>query len=67
MKDKTSGSNESTLQRQLNGYRLTTAEIIYHMPDHPELLQEFIYQVKTKKELVISEWHISKQILVCMK
>ena len=25
-------------------YRLTTAEIIYRMPDHPELLQSFIWQ-----------------------
>ena len=25
-------------------YRLTTAEIIYHMPDHPDLLQSFVWQ-----------------------
>lgn len=25
-------------------YRLTTAKIIYHMPDFEELLQEFIWQ-----------------------
>lgn len=25
-------------------YRLTTAEILYHMPDHPALLQSFIWQ-----------------------
>jgi len=25
-------------------YRLTTAEIIYHLPDHPSLLQNFIWQ-----------------------
>jgi uncharacterized protein Usg len=25
-------------------YRLTTAEIIYHLPDHPDLLQSFIWQ-----------------------
>jgi len=25
-------------------YRLTTAEIIYHMPDHPHLLQTFVWQ-----------------------
>ena len=25
-------------------YRLTTAEIYYHMPDHPKLLQTFIWQ-----------------------
>ena len=27
------------LQKQLDGYRLTTAQILYHMPDHPRLLQ----------------------------
>jgi uncharacterized protein Usg len=25
-------------------YRLTTAEILYHLPDHPNLLQTFIWQ-----------------------
>ncbi len=34
----------SKLEQQLNGYRLTTAEILYHMPDHPGLLQSFIWQ-----------------------
>ncbi|HYU11184.1 MAG TPA: Usg family protein, partial [Stellaceae bacterium] len=29
---------------QLRGYRLTTAEIVYHLPDHPALLQSFIWQ-----------------------
>jgi uncharacterized protein Usg len=28
----------------LQDYRLTTAEILYHMPDHPALLQSFIWQ-----------------------
>lgn len=32
------------LARQLDGYRLATAEIVYHMPDHPGLLQTFIWQ-----------------------
>lgn len=32
------------LLKQLNNYRLTTAEILYHMPDHPGLLQTFIWQ-----------------------
>lgn len=31
-------------QRLLKGYRLTTAEIVYHLPDYPELLQSFIWQ-----------------------
>lgn len=34
----------SALQRQLNGYRLTTAEITYHLPDHPGLLQTYVWQ-----------------------
>lgn len=28
----------------INGYRLTTAEIVYRLPDHPGLLQSFIWQ-----------------------
>jgi len=32
------------LERQLQGYRLTTAEILYHMPDHPGVLQSFVWQ-----------------------
>lgn len=32
------------IERQLRGYRLTTAEILYHMPDHPSVLQSFIWQ-----------------------
>lgn len=28
----------------LQGYRLTTAEILYHMPDYPALLQSFLWQ-----------------------
>lgn len=30
--------------RQLEGYGLTTAEILYRMPDHPGLLQSFVWQ-----------------------
>lgn len=26
------------------GYRLTTAEILYHLPDHPGLLQTYVWQ-----------------------
>ena len=29
---------------QLRGYSLTTAEILYHLPDHPALLQAYIWQ-----------------------
>lgn len=32
------------LIQQLHDYRLTTARILYHMPDHQRLLQEFVWQ-----------------------
>lgn len=32
------------LALQLKDYRLTTAEILYRMPDHPDLLQTYIWQ-----------------------
>ena len=32
------------LARQFDGYRLTTAEILYHLPDHPKFLQSYIWQ-----------------------
>jgi uncharacterized protein Usg len=31
-------------KKQLEGYGLTTAEILYRMPDHPALLQSYIWQ-----------------------
>ena len=31
-------------EQQLRGGRLTTAEVIYFMPDHPALLQRFLWQ-----------------------
>ena len=34
----------SPLRRQLDGYRMTTAEILYHLPDHPGVLQSFVWQ-----------------------
>jgi uncharacterized protein Usg len=33
-----------SLALQLRDYRLTTAEILYHMPDHPGVLQSYIWQ-----------------------
>jgi uncharacterized protein Usg len=30
--------------KQLDDYRLATAEILYRMPDHPSLLQSYIWQ-----------------------
>jgi uncharacterized protein Usg len=34
----------ASLILQLNRYRLTTAEILYHFPDHPALLQSYTWQ-----------------------
>jgi uncharacterized protein Usg len=34
----------SEIELLLRDYRLTTAEILYHMPDHPSLLQSYIWQ-----------------------
>lgn len=34
----------SEMKLLLNDYRLTTAEILYHMPDHPSLLQSYVWQ-----------------------
>ncbi|WP_029009454.1 usg protein [Azospirillum halopraeferens] len=34
----------ANLALQLRNYRLTTAEILYHMPDHPGLLQSYVWQ-----------------------
>lgn len=31
-------------EQSLKGYRLTTAEILYRLPDHPSLLQSFVWQ-----------------------
>ncbi|WP_448951769.1 usg protein [Labrys neptuniae] len=31
-------------RRQLEGYGLTTANILYHLPDHPALLQAYVWQ-----------------------
>ena len=35
---------KSELELQLKGYGLTTAEILYRMPDHPVMLQTYIWQ-----------------------
>lgn len=37
-------SSARQLEKQLRGYRLTTAEVVYHLPDHPSLLQTFVWQ-----------------------
>jgi uncharacterized protein Usg len=32
------------LSLRLQGWRLATAEVLYYMPDHPTLLQSFVWQ-----------------------
>ena len=32
------------MEKYLHGYRLTTAEIYYGMPDYPHILQTFVWQ-----------------------
>lgn len=34
----------SDFNMMLKDYRLTTAEILYHLPDYPALLQSFVWQ-----------------------
>jgi uncharacterized protein Usg len=31
-------------ERQMSGFSLTTAEILYRLPDHPSLLQTYLWQ-----------------------
>jgi uncharacterized protein Usg len=38
------GRDRKAFEMQLNGYRLSTAEILYWMPDHPSVLQCFVWQ-----------------------
>ena len=35
---------DAGFRRQMAGYGLLTAEIHYWMPDHPHLLQQFVWQ-----------------------
>jgi uncharacterized protein Usg len=34
----------SDFEYALNGYRLTTVEIVYRLPDYPDVLQTYIWQ-----------------------
>lgn len=36
--------NEDEFSLRLRGWRLATAEVLYYMPDHPSVLQSFIWQ-----------------------
>lgn len=37
-------SADNSFKKELEGYRLATAEILYHLPDHPGLLQSYLWQ-----------------------
>jgi uncharacterized protein Usg len=36
--------SDISFRRQLEGYRLATAEILYRLPDHPSVLQTYVWQ-----------------------
>ena len=40
----TATRTDSGFRAQLAGFSLTTAEILYRLPDHPSLLQSYIWQ-----------------------
>lgn len=35
---------DPAFQKMLVGFSATTAEVLYHMPDHPDFLQSFLWQ-----------------------
>ena len=35
---------QSETELMMKGYGLTTAELFYHMPDHPHVLNTFVWQ-----------------------
>ena len=37
-------SRSTEIEKMLANYRLTTAEILYHLPDHPHILQSYVWQ-----------------------
>ncbi|MGQ0458039.1 MAG: usg protein [Hyphomicrobium sp.] len=37
-------STDDAFRIQLAGFSLTTAEILYRLPDHPSLLQTYVWQ-----------------------
>ena len=37
-------SQPTEMELRLQGWRLTTAEVLYYMPDHPKLIQSFMWQ-----------------------
>ncbi len=42
--DRGNDGEAGEFERRLKGARLLTAEVLYYMPDHPKLLQTFVWQ-----------------------
>lgn len=36
--------SDKDFELMMKNYRLTMAEILYHLPDHPKLLQSYVWQ-----------------------
>jgi uncharacterized protein Usg len=55
--------SEGELAARLDGMRLTTAQILYHMPDHPHVLQSFTWQTLDlpprfpRMQRFLDHWH----------
>ena len=45
------GMTTRDFARQIDGYGLTTADILYRLPDHPSILQQYIWQEYDKAPL----------------
>ncbi len=50
-------------EEQLMGFRLATAEILYHMPDHPDFLQSFTWQFQD----LVPEFPVLRRFLTFWK
>lgn len=35
---------DPAFEKMLSGFSATTAEVLYHIPDHPDFLQSFLWQ-----------------------
>ena len=39
---------DKEFELRIQGYHMTMAEVVYHLPDHPHILQSFIWQTLDK-------------------
>lgn len=44
MTQRKAARSDAAFIKQLKGFSLTTAEILYHLPDYPALLQSYVWQ-----------------------